>query len=240
MDFSRTKTSTARIENSKVNMSSGDQTNITNHYTFNGENMNRVYQILLIIRPARFQRNTRLLSQLNPTVERSHYFVAKCMDGTRTDVMTEIQRWIENTDCPNIFWLKGSPGAGKSAIAATIGYQLRDAERLGSSFFLKSGHATLSDAVNVWRTVAFDLTKFDPNLETKIIDVLRRRRIDPSVPDIKGHFHYLIQEPLIGCLASLSRYPVVIIDAADECVTDGPHLAMLKFDSELRFEPEPP
>jgi hypothetical protein len=149
------------------------------------------------------------------------------MQGTRTDVITTINRWIDDTNLPNIFWLKGSPGAGKSAIAATMVAQLRSTHRLGSHFFFRTGHDSLSNPSQLWRTFAADLAKFDPHLRTEILEVLKEQRVDPSAPDIKAHFQFLIQEPLQNVARILSRYPVFVIDAFDECAMQVPHRRIL-------------
>jgi hypothetical protein len=149
------------------------------------------------------------------------------MRGTRSDVISSINNWIDDVNSPNIFWLKGAPGAGKSAIAATMVSQLRGERRLGSHFFFKSGDESLSNPINLWRTFAADLAMFDPCLQTRIFDVLKDRRVDPTVPDIKAHFQHLIREPLQSTIHSLSRYPVFIIDALDECATYQPHRKIL-------------
>lgn len=46
----------------------------------------------------------------------------KCLDGTRTEILEEIMKWINNPDddAPRIFWLHGQAGRGKSAIAHTV------------------------------------------------------------------------------------------------------------------------
>jgi DNA replication protein DnaC len=40
--------------------------------------------------------------------------------GTRKKVLQEIRDWADAADSPNILWLSGEPGAGKSAIAVTL------------------------------------------------------------------------------------------------------------------------
>ena len=74
------------------------------------------------------------------------------MEGTHTNVIAKINGWIDDVDSPNIFWLKGSPGAGKSAILATMVAQLRAERCLGSYFFFKSGHDALGNPIGLWRT----------------------------------------------------------------------------------------
>jgi len=163
----------------------------------------------------------KLLARLNP-IERSLY-IEECMEGTRTDVIALINDWIDDISSPNIFWLKGSPGAGKSAIAATMVARLRDTRRLGSYFFFKSGQDALGNPNNLWRTFAADGAEFDPHLRMKIIEVLKERRVDPAVPDIRAHFQHLIKEPLQTTVQSLSRYPVFVIDAIDESAMHEHH-----------------
>ena len=42
------------------------------------------------------------------------------MPGTREDVLTLIKTWVDDLNEPNIFWLSGSPGSGKTTIASTV------------------------------------------------------------------------------------------------------------------------
>jgi len=45
-----------------------------------------------------------------------------CLPGTRGDILTEIESWIDSTgeDVQRVFWLSGTAGKGKSAIAHTL------------------------------------------------------------------------------------------------------------------------
>jgi pantothenate kinase-related protein Tda10 len=46
---------------------------------------------------------------------------AKCMEGTREELLTTIMDWrSRSSTLPLVCWLKGPAGAGKSAIAWTI------------------------------------------------------------------------------------------------------------------------
>jgi hypothetical protein len=163
-----------------------------------------------------------------PPPERKVY-VAQCMDGTREDVTQMIHTWASDYHVNNILWLSGSPGAGKSAVAATMALQLQESGRLGSVFFFRSGHAVLNDPTTLWRTVAFDLAQFDPAWRRTICKVLEEAKVDPARPDVQSHFRYLIQKPLQENPEELTvRCPVVIIEALDECSSHGLMLAQRK------------
>jgi hypothetical protein len=176
----------------------------------------------------------RALAVLKPAI-REEYQVPRCMEGTRESVFKEIGIWLDDIGAlispvprrtilhcsylgaaSNILWINGSPGAGKSAIASTLVSNLTKCQRLGSSFFFKRGDAILSDPTVLWRTVAFDLTQFHPNLRDGVIEFLKRPNFRQS--DIMLHFECMIEELLVKN-QSLGL-PVIVIDALDECGSD--------------------
>ena len=42
-----------------------------------------------------------------------------CMEGTRNDILQAIESNVKSIDGPNMIWIRGSPGVGKSALAAS-------------------------------------------------------------------------------------------------------------------------
>jgi hypothetical protein len=171
----------------------------------------------------------RILATLKP-VERGGYYVSQCMKGTREDIFTNIDQWLGDFDAPNVLWLSGSPGAGKSTIASSLVSRLTRRRRLGSSFFFKRGDITLSDPAALWRTVAFDLAKSNPTFAHILVRILEQRVVDPRRPDIASHFQYLIQEPLIKSHNHFPSHtiPVILVDALDECDSDRSQAAQRK------------
>jgi hypothetical protein len=112
----------------------------------------------------------------------------------------------------------GSPGAGKSAIAASITFDLHERRRLASSFAFKHDNASLSDPSVVWRTVAFDLARFHPGVKSRLIEILKD--VDPG-RDLALQYQQLIAEPLMKNQNELiSKPPVIVLDALDECGSD--------------------
>jgi len=47
-----------------------------------------------------------------------------CMEGTHRSIIQEIENEIHNVDGHNVIWIRGSPGVGKSALAASIAARL--------------------------------------------------------------------------------------------------------------------
>jgi hypothetical protein len=114
--------------------------------------------------------------------------------------------------------ISGSPGAGKSAIAASIAFDLHERQRLASSFAFKHSNATLSDPSVVWHTVASDLARFHLGVKNRLIEVLKG--VDPG-RDLALQFQQLIAGPLMQNRNELlSNPPVIVLDALDECGSD--------------------
>jgi NACHT domain len=137
-----------------------------------------------------------VLAALKP-VDRSGYYVTPCIQGTRQWILDQIYTWLNDFQAPNILWLGGSPGAGKSTIASTLVSQLAEMGRLSSHFFFKRSDVALSDPAAVWRTVASDLAQVDPVFAEKLMENVKERKVDFSRADIGLHFKYTIQDPLM-------------------------------------------
>jgi ATP-dependent Lon protease len=60
----------------------------------------------------------------------------QCLEGTRTDILSQITEWVNSTgdNVPRVLWLSGPAGKGKSAIAHTIAKWFEDVGGLGSCY----------------------------------------------------------------------------------------------------------
>ena len=164
------------LSGSTINAVHGNQTNITNNIV-------------------QSDNTKEILATLKP-VDRSVHYVLPCMKGTRRVVFERVDRWLSDFEAPNILWLSGSPGAGKSAIASSLVEHLRGTGRLGSSFFFRRGDVALSGPAALWRTVASDLSQYDTSIMASLISELQAKRVDPERAEIELHFQHLIEEPL--------------------------------------------
>jgi len=137
-----------------------------------------------------------------------------CMEGTRTAILQEIENEIKNLDGPNMIWIRGSPGVGKSALAASIANRLVDQKRHVIPFRFDRTDSTVTTNA-LWRTVACDLARLFPSLRRHIVQGIQ----GPSSFDIDQIFKFLIEVPLSALDDAIPREerPVIVIDALDEC-----------------------
>ena len=137
-----------------------------------------------------------------------------CLEGTRTTILQEIENKIKNVNGPNVIWIRGSPGVGKSALAASIADRLVDQERHVISFRFDRTDSTINTS-SLWRTVACDLARLYPSLRQR----LAQENQGHSSSDINRLFKSLIEGPLSALVDAIPRQelPVIVIDALDEC-----------------------
>lgn len=149
----------------------------------------------------------------------SSHMSKTCLPGTRKDVLRQIYSWAKDTSQPNILWINGSPGSGKSAIAGSSASGLRDRKHKVLIHHFKRGDPVLSDPAVLWRTIAFGLSCHDAILQKDIYDTLKGPHKDLDLADIRVHFKALVEELLRRHFDLFSsKFPlVVIVDALDEC-----------------------
>jgi hypothetical protein len=164
------------------------------------------------------EKHDKLLEELRPKDLERGLSKSECMEGTREDILEKINEWIEDFQAPNILWLRGFPGSGKSAIASTLVAKLRKSHRLGSSFFFERDKAILTTPAALWRTVAYDFARLYPSVRKVIVAKLDEDEVSPNTANIEMLFRHLIEEPLkVSNNILPARLPIVVIDALDEC-----------------------
>ena len=139
---------------------------------------------------------------------------APCMDGTRNDILQAIESEVKNAGGHNMIWIRGTPGVGKSALAASILIRLQDQDRHVISFRFDRTQSTTITTDALWRVVACDLARLYPSFRQYLVKHDKWR----SSPGINHLFEDLIAEP-ISILGDVpyEELPVIVIDALDEC-----------------------
>ena len=95
------------------------------------------------------------------------------MPGTREDVLSLIKTWLDDLNGPNVFWLSGSPGSGKTTIASTV---VADFDCFSGKFFFCCDEAELRDPDNLWRHIALDLCLGSNDLRKSITQALETQK----------------------------------------------------------------
>ena len=113
-----------------------------------------------------------------------------------------------------MFWLYGSGGTGKTAIAHTVCEKLHHNGQLGASFFFSRDEADRRRVASIIPTLAFQLASVNPTYRRELCDVLREHPDAPSRP-LQYQFRELLLNPL-KAVPSLPPY-VIVLDALDEC-----------------------
>lgn len=142
-----------------------------------------------------------------------------CLKSTRSELLHDIDEWLENTNTETIFWLQGMAGTGKSTIARTIAKRWDDQNHLGASFFFKRGGGDCGDLSCFYTTIAFQLAVRHHDLASSVKAAVDR---DPSLMSkmAEEQFDKLILQPIMGLQPAKRETIAIVIDALDECDGD--------------------
>ncbi len=132
--------------------------------------------------------------------------------------------WLNDFDAVNnILWVFGAPGAGKSTIATTIAKEFTDTAPFCARFFCKRDDVRLRDPSQIWRTLAYSLASKHDGVKAALMLALSERKGDPNDYSVLEQFQKFIKTPLqtdrneTGFRSHKPPYPLIIIDALDEC-----------------------
>ncbi|KAL2809542.1 WD40-repeat-containing domain protein [Aspergillus granulosus] len=143
-----------------------------------------------------------------------------CLDGTRSELLDQVEEWAKSPQGKCIFWLKGGAGTGKSTVSQTIARRFEDKKLLAGSFFFKQTEAERSDAKRLFPTLIHQLTERVPELKPEIQKVLDD---DPYISEkaLGEQFNRLILQPFLDVDLGEEVTLVAVIDALDECRSDA-------------------
>lgn len=151
--------------------------------------------------------------------------VPSCLPGTRVNVLSEIQQWIDGDSPKRLYWLNGMAGTGKSTIALTLArmYSLGEWKsiRLAGSFFFSRGSGDLSTAGRLAATIAMQLAEVSSEMRNLIEHAIEANPRLESL-GVQEQWDKIIVQPLsqfyrTAPSSSLSPRLLVIVDALDEC-----------------------
>lgn len=150
---------------------------------------------------------------LNPQFTPTHLLNLCCLEGTRKYYLDQIIAWFDDEEAPNVLWLCGGPGTGKTTISWNLIAELEKQQRSASEFFFRPGEHS---PYMLWRTTAYKLAKFHPALKAAVYTAL----VEDSavIHDIKTAFDTLVAKSLATTIDRFKgRGPVMLIDGLDHC-----------------------
>ncbi|EEB91176.1 hypothetical protein MPER_10505 [Moniliophthora perniciosa FA553] len=154
-----------------------------------------------------------------------------CHPGTRTRTLEELSQWIEDdSKATKVFWLYGSAGVGKSAIAQNLAEKYAG-KKVAAAFFFSRNDSSRDKLNPFVASIAHQLTTTDPRLRS----VLGPAIVEAIRPDCnvfskscEHQFQQLIIKPCAKVdVTKLDGLPnTIIVDGLDECI-DHPSQARL-------------
>ena len=145
-----------------------------------------------------------------------------CLRGTRTDILLQLEYWLEDKESQPIFWLNGLAGTGKSTIAQTFAEITYAEGKLGASFFCSRGSENRSNIQAIFPTLAFQLAYQYPSFRQHLLQVLRA---DPGLRH--KSLCSQLEKAIVDPFKATNIPTLIIIDALDECKDDQPASAIL-------------
>ena len=145
-----------------------------------------------------------------------------CMEGTREQILGDLEEWAVNDAAPKVFWLNGMAGTGKTSIAHSFSESLDKNQILGASFFCsRSASREVRDASLIIPTIASALSQLSPLLRSAMRKVVEEKSDVGSLHKLSLQFRLLLVDPIKSILDSSLKTHVIVIDALDECTKLG-------------------
>ncbi|KAJ3126450.1 26S proteasome non-ATPase regulatory subunit 12 [Nowakowskiella sp. JEL0407] len=168
----------------------------------------------------------RLRNWLNPiSMDDEHERLQKdYAEGTRIWLIAEVESWIELPES-RVLWLNGGAGVGKSVMSYLVSAKIPQ-DWFGAVFYCRHNDSNKNNAVNVLKTIAFELSKKYP----EYFEFLKKLQFDDETQQMCGKNSILASSVSIihkillidGLKEIRTNNPVVIvIDALDECGKPG-------------------
>ena len=170
---------------------------------------------MLTTLPTVADEDQKIAEKLNPDYAPSGLSNSCCLNWTRETLLSNIISWFDSDTEPNVLWVCGAPGTGKTTIAWSLISELEKQQRCAGEFFFRPNQQT---PYQLWTTLAYKMAKFHPAIKGKVYQALTRENDAPDLDDIQATFEKLIAGPLKTLDARLSsRSPILLIDSLEQC-----------------------
>ncbi|KAB5589389.1 Vegetative incompatibility protein HET-E-1 [Ceratobasidium theobromae] len=140
-----------------------------------------------------------------------------CTRDTRMVILLELNTWSCDPNAPNIYWMTGMAGIGKTTLARTFCETLKKRKQLGASFFCTRTTAECRDVSRIILTIAYQLGRYSLAFESALCRILEGDPDTCSTGMISVQFERLLRDPILKVRDGIPENLVVVIDGLDEC-----------------------
>ena len=137
-----------------------------------------------------------------------------CLKDTRIGILEELRQWASDRKGPQVFWLNGHAGSGKSTIAQSFAQLLSSQGELGASFFCSRKFRDRNNAERILPTLSYQLCASSGVFKQVLLRELKADEAFASSASLAVQLEHLIIIPA----THLKTSTVILIDALDECV----------------------
>ena len=134
----------------------------------------------------------------------------------REAVFCEVARWLDRHDDDQVYWIRGDPGVGKSAIAAQASRLFES--HLAASHFCAYDDEALSTAHGIACSLAFQLSERLPGYHAWLSRQDLGRLLNQEAAKL---FHDILCSGVQASCPATDWSWLVIVDALDEATLDG-------------------
>ena len=153
---------------------------------------------------------------------------ARCLDGTRTEIIDTIVRWALHADCSGgedqidevpklsarVLWLCGVAGSGKSRISRSIADRLQKLKRLGSLYCCDYRNRATLNPGSLFSTIAQHLAGHDPLRKRRLVDAIKDDKAIRTARICGQQYQNFIVTPSTDL--PIVGDTIIVIDAFDE------------------------
>lgn len=142
--------------------------------------------------------------------------------------------WSQNPDTPDLYWMDGMAGTGKTTIACSFSNKLEERKQLAASFFCTRTSHECRQVSRIIPTIAYQLARYSTPFQVALCDVLGNEP-DIGSKNVAKQVERLLKEPLLRVREAIPDNLIVVIDALDEC--EDRHGVKLVLDLLFKFAP---
>ncbi|KAB5591833.1 Vegetative incompatibility protein HET-E-1 [Ceratobasidium theobromae] len=139
-----------------------------------------------------------------------------CTKDTRIAVLLQFNDWSCDPNAPNVYWMSGMAGTGKTTLAYTFCETLKKQKQLGASFFCTRTTAECRDVGRIIPTIAYQLARYSLPFQSALCRILGNDP-DISTRTISTQFERLLRDPILEVKRAIPENLIVVVDALDEC-----------------------